>query len=283
MIARFVATMLQFEGVVPSDALDSLLRLISEHLPTSGVIEVVYEVREPGAFGKIVSGYDLQSGAFYRINGGRITAGDGRGRFWTGSEGQAGFGASTRTDTHRSWRTVETTIPIAWLDWIRDDPKRVRSVVPEDGGGFKAEILLPSREAEVVYAIRIDDRARLVSWKELSEDAGPVVMLEYTESNLPTLARHRNFELASFVFHEHPDPKLFTPERLEKLWIESKTKFVPERLQITSDTPIPTSVPTGMRGVVRDEGLAARYRVPLIATGLAAMAVAGWAWWRRRA
>lgn len=282
MIVRFVATVLQIEGVVPSDALDGLLRLISDHLPTSGVIEAVYEVQEPGTFGKIVSGYDLQSGAFYRINGGRITAGDGRGRFWAGSEGETEFGASTRTDTHRSWRTVETTIPIAWLDWIRDDPTRVRAVEHDGVGGFKARILLPSRAADGIYDVRIDDRARVVSWKELSEDAGPVVMLEYTESDFPTLARHRNFELVSCVLHENPDPELFTPERLERLWIESKTKFVPGRPQITTDTPIPTSVPKGMRGVVRDEGLAARYRVPLIATGLAAMAVAGWAWWRRR-
>lgn len=272
-------------GRVVAQANDDLIALIDAHVPRSGVLVVRYDAKPP-LFGTMLGGYDFGADAFYFINNGLVFGRNANGDNYYGDDTIGGTHTDDRRHAAISFLALDACMTVHHVDRIRDHPELVRAVVRDANQGFIVTMALPMLEGETeeqLRRIRLDSTARVTSTQWLTGEL-PVITYDYAETEVmvPILASpDTRWQLTSAAFDPVTDAALFARDRVEKFAFDSMTRFVPPRVEVTKETPIPASS-AGYRGVVEQGRTLARWRVPLMTTGGVLAALGIFAWLRRR-
>lgn len=238
------------------DLAPELLKFLREKLPTTGSIEAVYFSTAPYTHGRIAAGFDVQSGACYKLNNHLASGRDAAGKLFSGTPVKDGL--SPNTEAQLTDHMVDGIFTIARLVGILKYPEAIRSVKPRDDGGYIVVMgyraglrglapdaqVLPAHDREFAERYVIDADARIIETQEVDPPA-PAVKYVYSPDSppgFPVLAEfgsgEGHFALDSFKHHPASDPAVFDMKSVEQTGIDHKIMRPPPAPIIPShDSP----------------------------------------------
>lgn len=271
-------------------------------LPTRGAVEVVYEpepVEGRPSVGRTIAGFDAGSGAWYFMNGETVVGVDARGMKYGGKPrygavrelGPAAVGAD---------EIVERFFPFLFVRDVLTRPVVIRSIERRAEGGFRISAEFPGGRRRTLTEFDISggvDASPELAWAEI--DGQGLVLSRWSGSASPADANRIEYDersthdfpvahalpsgrwrLVSCDYYADTPPSMFDRARIEERAVKESLRLASERIQISlpASEPAPGDDPA-RRGAWNP---LARYRFPLVATGLIALVIASYAWWKRR-
>ncbi len=287
------------------------ITLLQSGIPSRGAVEVRF-ASEQGA-GEFEAGFDAATGAWYWQSSSRVLGVDTKGKVFHGDRSAASY------DEHSEKVDIQNmayVFPFLATRYYFDHQSELVGAETLPGDGLRLEIRLKNggRSADVRPA-GADPATPLREWLEIGPDARPTALwddklnprreLAYTPDVHPPfwVPDHAlDQRLVSYTYRENADPAAFTPQRVHQRLLESlartekalrshQSSFAattaaapaasipanPKASPQTSPHPSPAAPPAPS-----DSPAAPRFSWPVLAVGVALLALAAIAWFKSR-
>lgn len=262
---------------------EALERLRSS-LPASGAVHAFYTATK--GFGEVLIGLDLASGAWYFISGASVMGRDTQGQTFAGIP-RRGSVEPAELPAHGADCSLDPFLPAAMARDLVARPELIQRVDPLPHDGLR--ITITSRFVRPRMPRETAPPPPATQWIDI-DAAGQITAIAYEADQVGADDRRFQYNeagpvgfrlviqppgypvrLASFSYSSDADPAAFSLPRVESLAADSVVNVTEQMARSTSQArPPPGPTPP-----------LARFRWPLLATGVVVLLVGVLALWRR--
>lgn len=292
-------------------AVESALRAEVEGILRAGIASsmTVQATYVSAGDNRSLSGYDVGSGAWYKIFDDKVFGRDQRGRCYRGRAIPGGVVYADEAEVRLgvfSDSAVEQAFPAVMMIGLRRQLDQAVSIERRSGGGYGVVFRFPMGDRAFVperyplewdvspreVAIELDDAGRLLAvTRERQRGKRERWQIAYADGSpprFPIAAAYGpapGWVLEAFEAFPEGRPELFDKERVERLASEVETSFdSPARYHVAGvSAREPSNAPAHIQArplpAAEDRGAV---RWPWIATGMLVIGIGVIAWWRRR-